>query len=150
VIVVENLAPSEIRTRFVSEFLGAEVGDWLKGIAAGITEANEKLGRATAGSNERIAEIAAIDTRYAIERRSRAQSLATELATALNEHRDAMVQYGSQLTEYSKKFILSADEREMLKDLVRHFVAKAEEGKNRVAPVNDALKRLRPFLEQNP
>jgi hypothetical protein len=143
-IVVENLDPSEIRTRYVTQLLGPEVGEWLKSISSGMTEANEQLRRTTRAFNDRLAEIQAIDSQYSLERSGRAERLAKELSIASREHQDAMAKFSAQLLEYAR-FIFPKEETDLLKAVVSQLEASVEESSTHAVLVNSALEKLQPY-----
>jgi hypothetical protein len=137
-ILAENLTPSDIRTRFVTELLGDAVGDWMKAIGVAIAQANENLGKVTETIRERLPEIGAIDSQYGLERRGRAEKLLKELAAAMDQHRSAMEKSIFHMEEY-RKLILSAEEQQLLQSIPSRWVA---ESSNAVAQQNAAAELL--------
>jgi len=147
-IVVENLDPSEIRTRFVTQLFGSEVGEWMKGIVSRLAEVSEKMKRTTSMFDSRFAEIEAIDGQYSLERRGRAEKLAKELADAANEHKEAVGKVALQLKEYVR-FALSREERELLKVVVEQLTVSVEVASKHATLVTGALEKLQPFLTKD-
>jgi hypothetical protein len=144
-ILVEKLSPSEIRTRFITQLLGTDVGDWLKTIEDGIAKANENLRKVTESINERFAEITAIDSQYRLERRGRAEKLVTEVAAAAAEHQSALQKCFFQMSEYTR-FILTAEEQEMLKNMLGRWKAAVEDATAHKNAATELLKKLTPLV----
>jgi hypothetical protein len=78
-IVLDNLAPSEIRSRFIREALGPTLGDWFETLNQKYCDAVSKIIELTNSVKPRLEEIESIDSHYALERNGRAEKLRTEL-----------------------------------------------------------------------
>ena len=55
--LVENLDSQEIRTRFVTQLLGPEIGEWLRGMGPRLVEADDKLTQAVSAAKTQLTEI---------------------------------------------------------------------------------------------
>jgi hypothetical protein len=116
-IVVENLTPSEIKSRFITQLLGADVKDWLQEIRGEVENSSAKLISSVNLITQQTEEIQAIDSQYVLERRGRAQKLLEQLEIAVGERKAVLGQFQFKLSEYSKLYI-PASERSILKELL--------------------------------
>lgn len=148
-IVVENLTPNEIRTRFVTQFLGTEIGEWLKEIGASVTAANLKLKQAAALYPEKVAEIAAINEQYALERVGRAKILLDEITATSDEHQATFDKCFFQVREYQTTAAVTQDEREILDAVIEQFRMSLVDTKSHSTAVKEALNNLKKLVAKD-
>jgi hypothetical protein len=140
-IVVENLSPAEIRTRFVTELLGPEVGEWLQEITKGLALAGEKLLDAVNSYNQQIRDIEQISEDYSLERRGRAQKLVTQITRVGTEHKAAVDRCAFELKQYLG-LVLSDEESRLLDSVVKQLDETTKHATLHKCAVHDTLAKL--------
>jgi hypothetical protein len=143
-ILLENLTPVEIRSRFVTQLLGTSAGDWLTEIMNGIKSADAKLRACADSIRERLPNVESVEPQYALERKGRAKKLLDELVAAISEHRSTLQKYQFQLSEYVK-VAGSKEETEILKRMAADLEAWVIEVKVHAASTADLVKLLTSF-----
>jgi len=143
-IVVEDLAPIEIRLRFVTQLLGTSIADWMVGSIDGIKRADAKLRACAVSVRERLPDVESVDAQYALERKGRAKKLFDELQAAIAEHQSSFEQFKFQLREYGK-VARSAEDEAMLKKMTTDLQAWLTEVKANSEFTADLIKTLAKF-----
>jgi len=144
-VLVENLDSQEIRARFVTQLLGPEIGEWLRGMGRRLVEADGKLKQATATARQQLAEIETIDERYEMERAGRAKKAAEDLNTQMSEHRLALEKYMLDLKEYVSVGV-AKEEIEMLQSAASQVHTSAPEWKEHVVEATTVAASLKRFF----
>jgi hypothetical protein len=144
-IVVENLSPVEIRSRFVTQLLGTSTADWVVEAIDGIKNSDTKLRGCAESVEARLSEIESIDAQYGLERKGRAKKLLDELSEALNEHKAVFQQFSFKLLEYAK-VAGTAEEQAMMKKTIADLEAWSTEFKAKtLAPTTDLIRKLKSY-----
>jgi len=84
-IVLNQMTPAEIRSKYLSEFTGPDMVQWLDDALAGLDAREDRLRRAQDSALDQSKEIAKINVEYRAERRERVQPIIKELAEAMGE-----------------------------------------------------------------
>jgi hypothetical protein len=141
-ILVEELRPSDIKARFVTQLLGPSAADWLQKIADRAKAADVRLSAAVTRIQPRIAEVEAISIEYPLERIGRLNLLVDELKAASDEHTAELDACIFQLEEYAR-FPMSSNELNILKNILAERRAAIEHSKKHPSSFQQTLEQMR-------
>jgi hypothetical protein len=144
-IVVEDLEPVEIKSRFVTQLLGTSTADWVVEAMDGIRSSDAKLRGCAESVRARMPEVESIDTQYALERKGRATKLIDELKESLSEHQVAVQRFSFKLVEYAKVAGTSEEQAMMNKTIADLQAWRAESKDKTLALATDLINKLKSF-----
>jgi hypothetical protein len=141
-IVLEELTPAEIKSRFIAYALGVSIADWFKGVHMQLDESHSKLKALVQSTELRLREIDSISAVYGLERKGRASALLKEFNAGTEEYGLALRGYVTQMKEFLRIHHRWQD-IEPLESTVREYKARLESMRAEA----ESLKPLRQKLE---
>jgi hypothetical protein len=114
-IVLNRMAPAEIRDRYLRDLSGPDMAQWLDDAFVSLDLKEEHLKRERDSAREKLTEITGINAEYRAERKPRAVAVAEKLRGAIH---DCMSQYDvlTFQTEFFVDSYKTQEENEALKE----------------------------------
>ena len=141
-IVLENLAPGEIKRQFSLQILGARISDWLSSITERVEEDQRQFESLLKAGEAECAEIENIPPQYALEREGRGKQLSMKLNKGLKEYAEEVIKVIAEQREAVKDFGVETHEMQIIKEQLDRL-SRGDELYQRFGTLMDRISRLR-------
>jgi len=146
-IVLQNLEPEEIRTRFVNQLIGPDAAQWLDDVLAEFTASNEVRKKNHESSRKQLQEIRQIDVAYSAERKARIEKILKELDEVLDKHSQQLDQFRFRTKLFFEGY-LGPKERKALEKWKLKFSAATEDATQISKDARDLISEIRAITDQ--
>ncbi|MBZ5645145.1 MAG: hypothetical protein LAO19_20485 [Acidobacteriia bacterium] len=101
-ILLENLSPSDIRAKFIAQFIGSSAAEWLKDQIASLKEADDALLRVHAEIHRALDELEARGDRASREFKAALVKALSTLGMGVHQHAQVLKRHHFLTMEFSK------------------------------------------------
>ncbi len=141
-VLLDQLDPATIRSRFIQDTVGMATATWLDGLLDTLKSQNNELLTLSNAVKQRLDEVLAIDPRYSTERHTRAQKAIDDLQKGVEKRKIAIEGTGFQVTLFIETH-KSKKEHQVLRRWLDEFTTTMNEAKKITLICNTLLAELK-------